>query len=443
MPHSVKNGAWTLLFLLSTTPTASPASRFDPRRDTDVVAFAAAALPHMTGARIADLVALSCSPTAPRCDPVVLQIDERDADYRWALDQGPAPVSDTPPGILDDNDVLFFRARDAGSDRPAPAVLRPHRRSARLEIEDPLDGRTGLLHLIETSALAIEPAEPHVTYDPHRDRMRGRRVEFGFTSGVPQTLVLHDGTTTGPDLLDRIKVRASASLLWGWLRFSRDESDLSTEVTGWRTGPLRATRHQYQRVRLGWGIRSPRFSTYTFFYPDFAELPVSLRLAHRPAALFGDIRIDVLLDFIDLRGWSLLLPGRPPLPIGDGILPRLDGESGDWFALRGPTATLLQVFDVSPSLASTRRSVLYREGATPHPPEDVPGEHPAIGYRIENWQDVDAGSHHLRARAYALDPAIDVESFVAGLRHPLMVRVVDEGCFDCEALTGDGERESR
>jgi len=417
----VGNCVWTLLCALFVCPAYALADGFSQDRLGSVVAFAAAGASGLVGSTIADLIALRCDRTHEQCRTVPLQVDERDAGYRWILDAGPAPVSDDPPGVLDDNDVLFFRAADAG-DQVSSALLPPHRRAARLEISDPHDQRTAYLYLLEAVAPTGTHAPPLVDYDPVTDRLRGRNVALGFTAGVPQYLAIGDSTGSGANILDRIKVRASAYLLWGLLRFARSEADLTTEVVGWRHGPLRITRQQEQRVRLGWGIRSPQFYSYTFFYPDSVELPVSLRLAHRPAVLFGDIRVDVLLDFVDLRGWQLLLPGELPRTIGIDAAERSAASDGDWFALRSPEVTLLQILDVGPSLASTRRRLLYRESSVANPPEAHAGELPAVGFRIDQWQHVDAGAHHLLARCFALAPDADVERFVAALREPLVVR---------------------
>lgn len=421
MLQSVKNSVWTLLFASFACSSPCNASPFASIRDIDVVAFNAAGTPTLIGSRIDHLAAFRCEGSPSTCQRVALQVDERDSRFRWALDAGAQPVQDDSPGILDENDVLFFRASDAGTSAPT-ARDAPGVRQAVLDIHDPLDGRNARLLLAESATPAPDiPAG--VRYDAIEDTFRGRHVTLGFAAGIPESLFLGEG---GPDLLDRIKVRASASLLWGLLRFTRDESDLTTSVTGWRNGPLRATRHQEQRVRLGWGIRSPSFSTYTFFYPDFAELPVSLRLAHAPGVLFGDIRIEVVLDFADLAGWSLELPGRQPLPIGTFRAEDVADLATEWFALRGSSGTLLQVIDVSGSLASTRRRLIYRDDDSPEPPEEIPGAHPAIGYRIDRWDEVEAGGHHLRARCFALPPDADPESFVAGLQNPLVVHVRED-----------------
>lgn len=384
-------------------------------------------VPTLSGIAIDSVAAFRCHRGAAHCMAVPVQVDERDATYHWALDTGPALAAEDSRGVLDDNDVILLRAADAG-DASATHGLPPHRVHVALEIHDPLDGRTAFLHLVGMGSLQADIATRHVHYDPIGDRLTGHRVSLGFTDGIPQSLAVTSARGARSELLDRLKIRASASLLWGLLRFTRTEADLTTEVTGWRRGPLRIIRHQHQRVRLGWGIRSPRFSSYAMFYPDVAELPVSLRLNHPPAALFGDVRIDVVLDFVDLRGWELLLPDAAPLRIGADADPSRSAHGDietDWFALRNDEVLLLQLLETSHSLRSTRRRLVYRETARPNPPESHPGEMPAIGYRIDQWDEVDAGTHDLRALCFALPATTDVTAFLEAHRRPLRVRVRD------------------
>jgi len=180
-------------------------------------------------------------------------------------------------------------------------------------------------------------------------------------------------------------------------------------------------------MRLGWGIRSPTFGSYTYFYRDFAELPVGLSLNFKPTYFFSDISVQVILDFRDLRGWTLVVPSLPTgLPV-DGAMTAdkvaLAALSDKWFALRGPQITLVQSMDVSASLATVRRRLLYRETAQPQPPEAVPGELPGIGYEFDQWEHVGAGAHQLESVSYALPSDIDVGEFMRARALPLQVSV--------------------
>src|SRR5262249_54163400 len=153
----------------------------------------------------------------------------------------------------------------------------------------------------------------------------------------------------------------------------------------WHQGPIRVIRRQRQWIRLGWGIHSPTFGSYTYFYRDWADLPVGLFLNFPPTYFFGDIVVSIILDFRDLRGWSFISESFPrPIAIDGQMTAQkaaLEKSRDTWFALLGPTVTLVQTMDVSRSLATVRRRLLYREGANvKEPPETIAGEEPGVGY---------------------------------------------------------------
>jgi hypothetical protein len=128
-----------------------------------------------------------------------------------------------------------------------------------------------------------------------------------------------------------------------------------------------------------------------------------------------------------LRGWAILTPSlAEPLRI-DGTMTAqkaaLSSFSDSWFALLGPQLTLVQAMDVSPSLASVRRRLLYEESSRPDPPEAVPGQEPGVGYQLDRWEHVSAGAHGLQSTSYALPPDLDVRQFLAARAAPLEVSV--------------------
>ena len=412
---------------------APGAAEVNPVRFADVVSIGGGEFGLFDGCAVDRLALLACADNAGRrtCDPVPFQIDEVDAEGHWVLDQGPQPNADAPPGVLDANDRVLFMASDAGV-RVRRADLPPETAAMEISIHDPLTGDTHWAYLLAYRDRAPRSANSYVAYDSATDRVSGQRVTLGFRHGVPGYLatdgnILADGTAP-TSLLDRFKVRATATFLWGLIRFSRNEDDVSSEFVAWRQGPIRVIRRQRQWVRIGWGIHSPTFGSYTYFYRDFAELPVSLYLNFPPTYFFGNITIRAFLDFRDLRNWSVLLPDRSEPIAVDGVMTvqkkELNQLPGSWFALRGPHVTLVQILDVGSSLASVRRSLIYNETSTQHdPPEEVPGEEPAIGYRLDRWEHVSAGAHQLASTSYALPPDLDVREFMAARGVPLGVTV--------------------
>jgi hypothetical protein len=401
-------------------PPPSP-SAADELRFADVVKVSGSDLPTLIGRPVDTIGAIACKQDA--CHPVPIQIDERDSSGVWVLDSGPDPQSDAPARVLDDNDELLFMANDAGAGRARAEDLGDADAAVEITVYDPLlQSETRVFVFAGSSHQA--PPPPYVSYDPTADRFTGARVRMGFGEAVPDFMALLDGD--GANLLDRLKVRANASLFWGWLRFGRNEDDLSTERIGWRTGPIRIIRRQAQQVRLGWGIRSPTFNSYTYFYRDYAELPVGLRLRVPATYFFTDISITVVLDFRDLRGWRFHLAGAPvTFDIGHAdtaAVSALNQRDDTSFALVGPQLSLVQIFGFSSSLETVRKRLVYREGAAPDPPESVAGANPSVGYNLERWDEVGAGEHGLTAFSYAVPPGVDVDAFLASRSVPLEAR---------------------
>ncbi len=388
-------------------------------RFSDVVRIPGDALPALGGCPIDRLGLLACAEGS--CHPIPFQIDARDAQGLWVLDQGPEPNRVPQPGPLGNGSLLLFMAADAAQ-RARPDELPAATMALEISVHDPLAGAMHWAYLLAFADRAPRSAVSYVQYDAATDRVRGAHVALGFQRGVPSYLAVAEHGDA--NLLDRFKVRATATFLWGLIHFSRNEDDLHTQFVGWREGPIRVIRRQLQSVRIGWGIRSPTFGSYTYFYRDFAELPVSLRLNFPPTYFFGNIVVRVMLDFRDLRGWSVVVPSvASPIAI-DGHMTEqkeaLNRLTDSWFALLGPQVTLVQSMDVSASLATVQRRLLYREGvAQREPPEEIPGQEPAIGYQLERWEHVGAGAHQLQSVSYALPAGLEVRGFMRARNTPL------------------------
>ena len=179
-------------------------------------------------------------------------------------------------------------------------------------------------------------------------------------------------------------------------------------------------------MRLGWGLRTPIFRTESFVYRDFVELPVRLRLNFPPTYFFRGIEVQATLDFRDLGGWTVRAPSGPLAVVG--VTPkdrrvRADAPDGDWLALEGPDLTLVVRLRLGDSLASLRRQIVYRDDDGGYGPEAVAGEHPAVGFRLTEWSNVDRGQHGFTAVAYALPPGYDLDEFARQDAEPLTVDV--------------------
>ncbi|MFN8626969.1 MAG: hypothetical protein U0587_13445 [Candidatus Binatia bacterium] len=396
----------------------------------EVVHVRGAALEALHGWRLDRLALLACGQAA--CQPIPFQIDAPDAAGHWLHDQDAAGIDDDATRVLGNADVLLFMADDAGS--RARRTDLPGTSAAEIQIHDPVSASTRWAYLVAFPATAPRSGISYVHYDPKLDRARGARISLGFADGIPNYLAGAPegaGAEDGPNLLDRLKIRATATFLWGLIHFSRDESGLRADAVAWRQGPIRVVRTQRQWIHIGWGIRSPTFVSSTYFYRDFAEMRVRLRLNFPPTYFFSDIVVRAILDFRDLTRWELLTPSLPrgiPAAATMSQAQALVNDSADtWFALKGPRMTLIQTMDASPSLATVRRRLLYRAGRKGVPPEAVPGEQPGIGFVWDRWEHVAAGTHQLESRSFALPAEVDVRAFMAARHRPLQATVQPPG----------------
>jgi len=346
------------------------------------------------------------------CVPIPWQLDERDGDGEFALPDGPQPNPDDPRGVIDANDELLWMAADAGRRMRAGEV--PSDAGCALEVELQGAGATAWVYAVTVPAPAPRSPLRYVTYDPARDVVSAARVAIGFGAPTPRYLALRDSAgQTGPNLLDRLKVRASARF-FGLIPLGRDEDDIEWEFGAWHAGPIRVVRREWQWVRLGWGLRTPIFRTETVVSRDYLELPVRLRLNFPPTYFFRGIEVQAALDFRDLRDWRVHTPQGPVGVVGtvpQEVRDRITAQDGDWLALEGPAATLVLRLQLGDSFASLRRQLLYREDVDGYAPEGDAGEHPAIGFRLTDWGAVDRGEHWFAAVATALPAGYDLDRF--------------------------------
>ncbi|GIW45489.1 MAG: hypothetical protein KatS3mg077_2771 [Candidatus Binatia bacterium] len=386
-------------------------------RGLEVITVAGRDLPALHGCRTRDVLAWSCR---PGCEPIPCQVDEVDPNGRYVLDTGDGGAHDEAPGVLDLTDVVLVQVADLGSDaNPLPLGAR-----YRLRVADPLLQTEGVVFLgCSDGSVPLPPPSARVQVDVGADSVQMRRLKVRFSGPLPNFLAI-DG---GPNVLDRLKVRAQARFLFGLVTIRRNESDLEGQVLGWRVGPLRAIRAQQQWVHLGWGIRTPTLHSYAFFYPDYLDVPVALRLRFRATHFFSDIRIRGYADFRDLRGWTLVLPDDPMGYAVDGRMTAAEAALNTldplWFALSGPNLTLVQYFGLSRSLQSVKRRFLYRDDAeSALPPEAVPGEVPGVGYELTDWRAVGSGVHSLHVMSFALPREASPQRLIAFQQRPMALK---------------------
>lgn len=340
---------------------------------------------------------------------------------------------------LGPDDELVFMHADLGP-RPPPGAAPPQSRGGAL-IEVAGGGAAALF-----AFAAPPPRAPrrYLRYHFAGDRVEARTYTLSFSPARPavlDTLQLHPAGDPGPDILDRVKIRISGTLLHA-LPFRRNEEDIETRIEGVRAGPVRVVRVVRNRVPLMAGFRSPWVEEAQIFYPDGFEFPIWLAKSPGMSRLLSRLSFRVGPD------WSPAALGMKVRTAGSGETFTVDGqmdaaeramtgEGAAWSVLFGPTGAFFSELAPEPGEregtappeapgASLRFRLRYRDDVRrADPPEDDPGEIGALAYAFPEAARLPAGEYRWTVRARVLPRYApgDERAIRAALRPARAVRV--------------------
>ena len=391
---------------------AASGARLASRSD-DPVLVQGDALEALIGRPIDELSLLSLA-SGERLAPVPFQVDERGPDGDWVFTGGYAADQDDDGGRLDGNDELVFMARDLGERalRDLPAFAGCPEGVIEIEVRDPLTGEVGWVYLVARRGTAERSPTRYVEFDVETDRVESPYYGLTFSERIPFSFsraVLRDarGDTT-PNLVDRLKARATAQMLLGLIEWEVDEEDMLTVSTGYRAGPVRVNRRVVIRIQFGLGLESPELTADMHFYREVVHTPLELHLPVELGLLVTNVEARINLDLLDLRGWSLHTEARPQGLVIDGLPSSEDdaigAEDAHWLVFVDEKGDgLLIESEVDSGLEGVRTSVYHVDDPSrPDPPEDHPGQGPGLGFRYRDFDAVAEGTHPVQLRIHRL-----------------------------------------
>lgn len=416
--------AAVLILAGSSPPTCAAARLWQP------LVVKAQKFPTLLGMPIArfEVMALDGSKLAP----IPFQIDQVDADGTFALPDGPEATAPADPGVFTSGDELALMISDLGG--KCSGQCSPPPGAMEIAVTDPLGGPARYAYV---AAVAHPDRNPtwYVRYDPSIERIEADCYRMTLTHQLPTDLAFQNRMYSGaPNMLDRIKVRASARVL-GIFPYHVNEGDVRNTLLAWKAGPIRIIRRLSHSVNVILGIRSPEVVSENYFYRDYIDNPFHVHFPWVPRLLFGDIRVRMDVDFTEANGYELLWSGmeQPPVKIGDAAaehaLEALDPPPVvSWIALRSSNHTVVQTLRPSPLLRDLTRRLYFRDDpGVPDPPERVPGENPGVGYEMTGWENLSSGDHVLDALLISVPGDYDPAVLLKELRVPVEVTVVPAG----------------
>ncbi len=373
-------------------------------------------------------------------EPIPFQMDERNPFGFLILDQGPFAETDSDGGRFDENDELVFLVSDAGDRAPASiwASQPDSDLHAEVELSDPVSHQKAWAYVARFPT-ADAPRSPirYVTYDPQTDRVTTSVFSMGFPDdgegnrrAYPNYLsVSTDAGGSGKNLLDRLKLRTEAQILWGLLSFSRTEDEFRSKLLAWRVGPVRAIRRVETAMHLMFGIYAPPIAVDNIYYRDFLEAPNVMDVPVNLGSVLSKLSIRAGLDLShEAHGMHVVTADNHDVPPLDGVMSEAEKhlvtEHQTWQLATGPGGTIMSRVIMGPTLPLEQRLYYMDDDSITDPPEFVPGVH-EIGRDLVGGLNIKKGKHSFNAFLYAIahyQPG-DEQRYLAALDRPLTVNV--------------------
>ncbi len=360
--------------------------------------------------------------------PIPFQVDEVLPDGRYALSEGPEPLADDSPRILDRDDEVAMMLSDCG-DR-AGAQQKPPPDALEIEVPDPQGGARRYAYIAAVPSPRLSPVS-YVRYDPGEGRIDGASYEMTFRGDFPVGLALKDDNgKPSPSLINGSEVQVTARLLM-FFKIKLNGTGLTNRVLAWRAGPIRVIRRVSHSVKLILGIQAPPVVSDEIFYRDYAEDSFAARVLWMPRVFFDDVRLRAWLDFVGVREFTLSWSSMsgPPLHLDEAADAQIaeierDPPHTRWLAIRGDGKIVIQTFMASPDLAIVSpRVYLCDAKLDPAPAENCTSETLQIGYLMTGWENLSAGEHRLKSLLLVVPDTVNPEKLAAHLATTPVVRV--------------------
>ncbi len=411
---------------------ASPALADSSGLNWRAIVLKGAAMPQLIGSSENHLEVLALHDR--RLAPIAFQIDEVLADGRYALPDGPEPLSDDSPGILDPDDEISMMLSDLGDRVSSPRDLPPD--ALEIEAVDAVGDARRYAYIAAVASPRLSSIS-YVSYDPTHSGIEGRSYRMTFRGDFPISLALKDGRgQLSPSLIEGTEVQVTARVL-KLFKLRLSANGVSNRVLAWHSGRIRLIRRVSHSVRLFFGIKSPPVLSEEIFYGDRAEDSFAARVLWLPRLFFSDVRVCAWLDFVGLDGFALSWTGMKWQPLEPGTRSAVAAEVArdppavKWLALRGGGKVVMQTFRPSPDFATLERRLYYCDGATADAsgpgPSDCEGGALQIGYLITGWEDLAPGTHGISSVLMILPNGAEPDAVARELQIAPVVNVHPTG----------------
>ena len=354
---------------------------------------------------------------------VPFQIDEVDPDGEWILPMVPPalqnnhvkPARDVDDGLLDENDELVFMIRDSGGRAPKEHFPEGAAAVDEIALVDPVDGGKAWVYLCSFPEPPSHNGSGYVEYSTDRDLITTDTYWIGFRPELPIAPgSLH--LNGSDDILDQMKVRFRAKVLF--FTVSLDETCFLSELSFYKSGPVRVIRRTSNAVQVTKIFRTPSAAVENVYYDRIVVIPIRVRLPFSVRffkKIIEYIKVRGCADLRNLHGWRLRYDFSPEWVTIDGKMEEFErqavGRDFQWFLIHEPGGKafffrliLDRAQDGSYREVPVTSSLYYVDDDNlDDPPEFVPGQSPNVGFWLNNLRELERGMFYCYAMFMSID----------------------------------------
>jgi len=375
-------------------------------RDLDAVIMKAGDLDSLLGSPIDRLGLLALA--HGELEPIPFQIDERDKKDRYVYELGTEPNPDPDPA-LDANDELVFMSWDSGDRLDRPLELPGAEAAVEIELYDPVDAGMGWVYLVRFDGRPPLSDRDYVDYDPEGDEIEGERYILGYSKRAPisigRQLVKPEAGGSGKSIADRMKIRFQGKVILGLVQLDINEDGFTTEVTGYKDGPVRVLRRTANWQYLWRFIPTPRTYLNTQYFGRMIGYSLRFHVPFDVHAFLTEPVVRVSTDSTCERPGRRWYNSENPQGVAvDGWMSEeemnLDraefswtvvasnepGEEGGWLSRNVYDRDAFPIWF----------ELFYQDDmSTPDPPEEEPGSCGNTGYHVYGLENIERGDYEL------------------------------------------------
>ena len=390
--------------LVDQPPSASVASAERCSATNQLVVVSGNDLMPLVGTPVRELSVLSASPTGLR--PIVFQVDRRDAQGRYIIEDAAGAESDDP--LLGAHDELVFLASDAGVRLNDIARRTKTAKLAEIRLGETPGMPPRWVYVSNSNDPHPVRGNHYIRYSAESDLITSAAYQLGFDRRLP---FLVDAfrwktNTTGegwsPNIVDTMKIRHRGTFL-GFIPFRRTHRDYHSRLTGVKAGPLRIIRRTENRIRVLWHLKTPAVQIDYVVMPGGFVMDTVIDIPFNVGLFFGGIETLTTVDWNQNPELPHLIVGMPGHHSTAAINGHMSAEKHAFnllqahqFTVTSSLGRMLVSLEIPPGVPITPWFYLRDALNETDPPEKHTGQFGNIGFRTTGWEQIDTQVQHVK-----------------------------------------------